>query len=36
MTEIDEVRWISLPEAATLLTYDADRRLLGNVRAGQA
>ena len=34
--EIDEVRWISLPEAATLLSYDADRRLLGNVRAGQA
>ena len=34
--EIDEVRWISLAEAATLLTYDADRRLLGNVRAGQA
>jgi 8-oxo-dGTP diphosphatase len=34
--EIDEVRWISLPEAATLLSYDADRQLLGNIRAGQA
>jgi 8-oxo-dGTP diphosphatase len=30
--EIDEVRWLSLPEAATLLSYDADRRLLEQVR----
>ena len=29
--EVDEVRWISLAEAATLLSYDADRRLLGDV-----
>ncbi len=27
-TEVDEVRWLPLDEAATLLTYDADRRLL--------
>ena len=33
-TEIDAVRWISLPEAATLLSYDADRGLLDRVRAG--
>jgi 8-oxo-dGTP pyrophosphatase MutT (NUDIX family) len=26
--EVDEVRWLSLPEAATLLSYEADRRLL--------
>ena len=34
-TEIDDVRWISLPEAATLLSYDADRHLLDHVRDGQ-
>ena len=34
--EIDDVRWISLPEAATLLSYDADRQLLGHVRADPA
>jgi len=33
--EIDEARWISLDEAATLLSYDADRQLLGTIRAGQ-
>ena len=33
--EIDDVRWISLPEAATLLSYDADRHLLDHVRGGQ-
>ena len=30
--EVDEVRWLSLPEAATLLSYDADRRLLSELR----
>jgi 8-oxo-dGTP diphosphatase len=32
--EVDEVRWLSLPEAATLLSYDADRRLLSELTAG--
>ncbi len=29
--EVDEVRWLSLPEAATLLSYDADRRLVSEL-----
>jgi 8-oxo-dGTP diphosphatase len=29
--EIDDVRWISRGEAATLLSYPADRRLLANL-----
>jgi 8-oxo-dGTP diphosphatase len=29
--EVDELRWLSLPEAAELLTYDRDRELLGAV-----
>jgi hypothetical protein len=32
--EVDEVRWLSLPEAATLLSYDADRRLLSELTTG--
>jgi 8-oxo-dGTP diphosphatase len=31
--EIDDVRWISLSEAATLLSYEADRGLLEQVRS---
>ena len=27
-TEVDEVRWVTVPEARTLLTYDDDRALL--------
>jgi 8-oxo-dGTP diphosphatase len=27
--EIDEIRWCSFPQAATLLTHDADRRMIG-------
>jgi 8-oxo-dGTP diphosphatase len=27
--EIDEIRWCSFREAATLLTHDADRRMIG-------
>jgi 8-oxo-dGTP diphosphatase len=26
--EVDEIRWLSLSEAATLLSYDADRRMV--------
>jgi 8-oxo-dGTP diphosphatase len=26
--EVDEVRWLPIEEAATLLSYDSDRRLL--------
>lgn len=29
--EVDEVRWVSLDEAAELLTHDRDRRLLRTV-----
>ena len=29
--EVDEIRWISAPGAATLLTYEADRRLVATV-----
>jgi 8-oxo-dGTP pyrophosphatase MutT (NUDIX family) len=29
--EVDQVRWLSLDEAATLLSYDADRQLLGHL-----
>jgi hypothetical protein len=31
--EIDDTRWIGADEAAKLLTYDADRRLLDHVRS---
>jgi 8-oxo-dGTP diphosphatase len=34
--EVDDVRWLSLSEAATLLSYDADRELLSHVQAGEA
>jgi 8-oxo-dGTP diphosphatase len=27
--EIDEIRWCSFPQAATLLTHDADRQMIG-------
>ena len=30
--EIDEVRWVPLDEAASLLTYDYDRELLNRLR----
>jgi 8-oxo-dGTP diphosphatase len=30
--EVDERRWCGPAEAATLLTYDVDRRLVGNLR----
>ena len=29
--EVDEVRWVRAGDASTLLTYDADRRLLAGV-----
>jgi hypothetical protein len=29
--EVDQVVWIPLSEAATLLTYDADRRVLARL-----
>ena len=29
--EIDEVRWLSLPAAATLLSHEADRQLLAEL-----
>jgi 8-oxo-(d)GTP phosphatase len=32
--EVDEVRWLSLDEAATLLSYDLDRRLLEQLGVG--
>lgn len=31
--EVDEARWIKLPEAASTLTYDHDRELLGELAA---
>jgi 8-oxo-dGTP diphosphatase len=31
--EVDEALWLSIPEAATLLSYDADRQLLGELPA---
>jgi 8-oxo-dGTP diphosphatase len=31
--EVDDVRWLSFGEAATLLSYDMDRRLLEQARA---
>jgi 8-oxo-dGTP diphosphatase len=33
--EIDERRWCSVASAATLLSYDADRRLVGNLTASE-
>jgi hypothetical protein len=37
--EVDETRWITAAEAATLLTYEHDRRLIaavdGSTRGGQ-
>jgi 8-oxo-dGTP pyrophosphatase MutT (NUDIX family) len=33
--EVDEVRWLSFDEAATLLSYDLDRRLLEQLGAGE-
>jgi 8-oxo-dGTP pyrophosphatase MutT (NUDIX family) len=33
--EVDEVRWLSLDQAATLLSYDLDRRLLEQLGAGE-
>jgi 8-oxo-dGTP diphosphatase len=32
--EVDEARWLSLPEAGALLTYERDREILGKVRSG--
>ena len=34
--EVDEIRWISEAEAATLLSYDSDRRLLGEIDSASA
>ncbi len=34
--EVDERRWCSRAAAATLLTYDEDRRLVGNLGASDA
>jgi 8-oxo-dGTP pyrophosphatase MutT (NUDIX family) len=31
--EVDETRWITAPEAATLLSYENDRRLVAQVAA---
>jgi 8-oxo-dGTP pyrophosphatase MutT (NUDIX family) len=31
--EVDELRWVPLPEAAALLTYDHDRALLAAARS---
>src|SRR4051812_3682399 len=33
--EVDEVRWVRVDDAPTLLTYDADRRLLAGGGGGQ-
>jgi hypothetical protein len=34
--EVDERRWVSPAAAATLLTYDADRRLVDNLDGSDA
>ena len=34
--EVDEVRWVQAGEAATLLTYDADRGLVATVATAEA
>jgi len=33
--EVDEVRWVSLEEAATLLSYERDRELVVQVASGE-
>jgi 8-oxo-dGTP diphosphatase len=34
--EVDDVRWLSLSEAATLLSYEADRQLLSHLEVEEA
>jgi hypothetical protein len=34
--EVDETRWITAAEAATLLSYDHDRRLVATVERASA